>query len=136
MLSVECRLSAEGSGPPGVRNLGYLCERCLTLPCTKSTNQHDFRERNTRFVLRNSFFARKTRIYTISASGRHDASFDSCPKNRVIDLSISCHSCHSCYKRIGGDLSISYHSCLKIVPKKNRDVDLSISYHSCLKNRD
>ena len=71
---------------------------------TKDINIHDFRKRKTRFILRNSFFARKTRIYTISASGRHDSSFDSCPKNRVIDLSISCHSCHSCYKRIGGRL--------------------------------
>ena len=155
MLSVECRLSAEGSGPPGAadlpgqRILGYLSafardvQRFLhkkhestrfpraedTIHTsqfifrTKDTNIHDFRKWKKQFVLYDvslherheytrfpraedticsvrCFFARKTRIYTISASGRHDSSFDSCPKNRGVDLSTSYHSYHSCYERI------------------------------------
>ena len=58
---------------------------------TNGTNKYDFRKRKTRF-----FYARMARTNTIFASERHDLFSAFVRDNRVIDLSISSHSCLSC----------------------------------------
>ena len=61
---------------------------------------------------------------------KHDLSCHSCLKNRVIDLSISYHSCHSCSQKIVS--STCRHRIIRAIrASKNRAIDLSISCHSC-----